>query len=443
MLKNINQLELLKGSIAAFFVKSSGLFFNFLLIVFIARQAGSEGLGLFTLAYTILQLAAIFAKVGLDAGLVKFVAQFQATDSPGLINSTYSKSLLLVTSSAALVGIVLYFSASFLATKVLNQADFIPYIERLAFFIIPFAIVFLTGETLRGLKKIKAAVLVTSTFIFLFSIIGVATLPLPLDPFSVFTYFCYATVFTAFIGLYLVHRAGIRFTLNLGLLQKMPTKQLLAFSLPMFLVISLNVFSKQINTLLLGILGTINDVGVFDVAMKVAVLTAIPLSAVNAIAAPKLSESFATKDFLGLRQTALQSSKFTLLASTPILLVCLLFPAFILQFFGDEFVIHGVLALRIIVLAQFINAAAGPVAYVLQMTNNHQIVGRIMLFSTFVCIGINCLLIPIYGVIGAAIAYSTSLIIWNVGCLFFIKKRLGFFAIYMPFRNDVRINVLS
>ncbi len=442
MLKGTNQLELLKGSIVAFFVKSSGLFFYFLLIVLIARQAGSEGLGLFTLAYTILQLVAIVAKVGLDAGLVKFVAQFQATDAPELINSTYSKSLLLVSMSAALMGAVLYGSANFIANTLLSQPTFVPYLEQLAFFIIPFAIVFITGETLRGLKKIKASVLVTSTFIFLFAIIAVATLPLPLDPFFVFTYFCYAIVLTAFIGLYLVHRAGIRFTLNSRLLRKMPSKQLLAFSLPMFLVISLNVFSKQINTLLLGVLGTIDDVGIFDVAMKIAMLTAIPLSAVNSIAAPKLSESYAVNDLSGLRKTALASSKFTLLASTPILLICLLFPAHILQIFGDDFVANGILPLRIIVIAQFINAAAGPVAYVLQMTENHKLVGRIMLFSTIVCISINCLLIPIFGILGAAIAYSVSLIIWNAGCLFFIKKKLGFFAIYMPF-NSMLLNYKS
>ena len=432
MIKNTNQLELLKGSLVAFFIKSSGLLFNFLLIVFIARQAGAEGLGIFTLAYTVLQLVTIIAKIGLDAGLVKFVAQFQATNTPELLNSTYSKSLLLVLLSASLVGGIIYGCADFVSTKLLHQPALVPYLKHLAYFVVPFSVVFITGETLRGLKKIRVSVIITSTLIFLFSFIAILRLPTPLDPFLAFTYFCYAIAVTALIGLYAVRQAGIRFTLNQSLLQRMPTKQLLAFSLPMFLVISLNVFSKQINILLLGLLGTISDVGIFDVAMKVAILTAIPLTAVNSIAAPKLSESYAQKDPIGLRQIALQSSKLTMLASSPILIICLIFPSFILQIFGNEFVTNGVVALRIIVIAQFINAAAGPVAYVLQMTEHQNIVGKIMLFSTTICIGLNFLLIPLLGVTGAAIAYAGSLVIWNIGCLFAIKQKLGFFAVYIP-----------
>tara|TARA_B100001123_G_scaffold425138_1_gene537620 strand:- start:793 stop:939 length:147 start_codon:yes stop_codon:yes gene_type:complete len=44
----------------------------------------------------------------------------------------------------------------------------------------------------------------------------------------------------------------------------------------------------------------------------------------------------------------------------------------------------------------------------------------------------NILLIPIYGINGAAMASFASIIFWNLVMVLYIKKKFNFFSIYIP-----------
>jgi O-antigen/teichoic acid export membrane protein len=48
---------------------------------------------------------------------------------------------------------------------------------------------------------------------------------------------------------------------------------------------------------------------------------------------------------------------------------------------------------------------------------------------------LNLLLIPRYGIVGAAISSAVTLTLNNVLCVVTIRKRLGFTSIFVPYRN--------
>ena len=121
-----------------------------------------------------------------------------------------------------------------------------------------------------------------------------------------------------------------------------------------------------------------------------------------------------------------------LIISTPIFIAILIFPSFVLDFFGEEFT-TGVAPLIILAIGQIINAICGPVMYLLNMTGKEKQARNIIIVASIINIALNLYLIPIYGLMGAAIATGVSTVVWNIMAVFQIKKEYGFISIPHPF----------
>jgi len=65
----------------------------------------------------------------------------------------------------------------------------------------------------------------------------------------------------------------------------------------------------------------------------------------------------------------------------------------------------------------------GPVGFILNMTDNQHIFMKILLISLFINILFNALLIPIYGINGAAIALMLSMLFWTLSSLIVLKRK--------------------
>ena len=105
-----------------------------------------------------------------------------------------------------------------------------------------------------------------------------------------------------------------------------------------------------------------------------------------------------------------------------------------MSLFGVEF-ISGSNVLIIISIAQFVNAISGSVGYIMQMTDNQVIFRNVILIASLINILLNYLLIPMYGINGAAVATLISMIFWNLTLIIYIKKKLGFLTVYFPRRK--------
>ena len=57
-----------------------------------------------------------------------------------------------------------------------------------------------------------------------------------------------------------------------------------------------------------------------------------------------------------------------------------------------------------------------------QMTGREKLFQNILLLALAINIGLNILLIPTYGILGAAIASTTSIVFWNLTSVVYIYK---------------------
>ena len=85
----------------------------------------------------------------------------------------------------------------------------------------------------------------------------------------------------------------------------------------------------------------------------------------------------------------------------------------------------GRVALYILVIGQVLNAAAGPVGYLLILTGHERVCASVYGWSAVLNVGLNLMLIPPLGSTGAALATASTMALWNVWLSVLVLRRLG------------------
>jgi len=160
------------------------------------------------------------------------------------------------------------------------------------------------------------------------------------------------------------------------------------------------------------------------VANREARLIVFILMSVNAALAPTVSILYTSKEMECLQRVVTKSARMTLILSLPVAVGLILFSKWALLIFGHEFT-RGNIALAILSLGQLINAAAGSVGMLLVMTGHERDTAVGIGISTVLNVTLNAFLIPWRGIEGAAIATSSSMILWNLLLGIKVYKRLG------------------
>ena len=79
----------------------------------------------------------------------------------------------------------------------------------------------------------------------------------------------------------------------------------------------------------------------------------------------------------------------------------------------------------ILLVGSIANAATGTVAYLLSLTGSHALAAKILVVVLLVCVVANLLLIPAYGLIGAAVAVSGAQVLRSLTLLYWAKRLTG------------------
>lgn len=422
--------ELLKGSGTALILKIIGLFFGYIFTLLIARMYGADTLGIFALSVTILTVFSVVGRLGFDTGLVRFMAEYASQDRPESIKEVYIKTLKIVIPICIMLTLLLFLSAPLLAKYVFNKEHLSMYFRISSFAILPLVVIVLHASSLRGLKKIKEYSLLQEVSIpFISIVLLVLSLFLASDERIPLTVYVLSLLIVFVISCAVwpkhaditscPHSNTIRF------------RSLLGVSLPMLLSASSFLVLEWTDTIMLGIFRTGVEIGIYSVAMKISMLTGITLFSINSIAAPKFAELYKKGDMAGLEKIIHQSTKLIFWSAAFIILVIFLFPSFILAIFGEEFK-AALYALLILTFGQFINAISGSVGYILQMTGKQKVFQHIVLTAAMMNIGLNALLIPHYGINGAALASMLSMAFWNLASFMYIRTHLNINTLYIP-----------
>lgn len=173
------------------------------------------------------------------------------------------------------------------------------------------------------------------------------------------------------------------------------------------------------------------DLGLFKTSQQIGMLIAFILLVINAIFPPRFARLYHNGNMAGLSRLSRLGALLGLVVATPLVLVCLFFPLWVLSWFGPGFEGSAPL-LRIIALAQLVNVSTGSVGFLLNMTGHERLMRNIALTCNALGLFAFFVLISLYGAIGAAIALAFVLVCQNLVALFYVWRRLAIWTLPCP-----------
>ena len=419
---------LARGASASFIIKVLGTGIAFGTQIFLARVMGAEQYGIYIYVLTWLYVLVLFAKMGWDTALLRYVAAYNAQGDWSAL-----RGILQCSNQLALFTSILVSSSTALVIWILREklGSELSYTFWIGCAVLP--MLTLSGLRQAALRSLKHIVLAQLPEILL--------QPMMLCIFVgvVFTGFSQSvnsqiTMCLNFCTL------GISFVFGTyWLYNKLPEPvkivspqykiyNWVSVALPLLLVSSVYIIMNRLDVLMIGIFSGTTDAGIYSVASKISTLITFSLTVVSTIAAPMISELYSQDKLRKLQELVTSISWINIMFSIPIFLGIFIFGKRILAIFGLTYT-DGYLALCILGLAQLFNALTGPIGHLMTMTAYQNKLVQILFLFLLINLILNYVLIPKQGIIGAALATAIANLGWNFVAAFFVYKRIGINAI--------------
>jgi O-antigen/teichoic acid export membrane protein len=197
-----------------------------------------------------------------------------------------------------------------------------------------------------------------------------------------------------------------------------------SFSAPRGLAALFQVFVFQLGILLVGGLRSSREAGIYAAASRFVGVGTVALQGLSLAIAPQISAFLARNERQRARRIYQSGTWWLIVVSWPVYVAMIVFAPVLMRVFGREFV-AGQTALVILSLSMLVLIGTGNNKIVLLMGGgsgwNLLVTGS----SVTINIVLNLLLIPRYGMNGAAIAYATSITYDNLFTALLVWRLIG------------------
>ncbi|MEN0064696.1 MAG: oligosaccharide flippase family protein [Myxococcota bacterium] len=203
-----------------------------------------------------------------------------------------------------------------------------------------------------------------------------------------------------------------------------PWRPWLRSSAPLLLMTSMNMLQNQASVLLLKGLADDASTGIYGVVAQLAVVTSSVLIVLNSVILPR----FAVLHAAGRRRELQSLVSFAAVVSTAasglFTAAMIALGPTVLSLYGEGFE-AGLPALLVLLVGQSVAAVAGSVTQLMVMTGHERELGGWSILSAGLSIALNGLLIPQFGLVGAALATGTVLVVINAILVVRVRQLLG------------------
>ncbi len=415
--RNSIAARLVLGTSSTAFLKLFNSGAVFVTAVLLGRFLGVEQFGIYAYALSWITLLAVFARLGINTVIVRNIAVYHKANDWSRILGIFRFGFLVVTVGGLLCAAVLVVAAWLLHSDapVMRTALWLACIPLLLE-----ALLVPLKSAQGGFQQITYAQLplfFVTPATFLLLVVGAYTLtPASLTGSDTILLRAAAIGMSLLVAVKLL-RLGLK---NAGRPQSLPRpvyhpREWLTSAAPMILVGSMFIVNSNADILMLGSIIGAEASGVYKAATRGAELVAFSLMVVNFPLGPLIARLHAADDRIRLQRALTHSAWVAFLPAIVLAALFILKGEWFLQLFGPEFASQeGSMSLAILSVGQLVNVAAGAVAILLVMTKHEAYAARAMTIGAVLNITLNAILIPIAGLIGAAIATGISTIVWNI-----------------------------
>ena len=415
--------EVIRGASISFFLRMLGAIAQFGLSLVLARMFGADGMGAFGLSLTICTISSTLARWGMDQATLKHMSIAISDENWESARNIFFKSFSFISAISFLISIALYYLSPAISERLFHNPNLIPLLEIMSLSIVPFSLLNLLAECLRAGKRIAEATLTQAgllpTLTLLFLLIAYRQ-----------NYGLQGVVYSYILASLGVFAFGFwRWYKAVPLIWHKPNQasrahpNLLATASPMAWIAIVSLITGFSDIILLGMFDTVEGVGFYLAALRLAMLIAMVIVAFESILAPKYASLYSNGRLDEMEFLAKRSMALMIAAISPLLLAYIFIPDYVLSLFGEQFIV-AVPVLQILMLGLLVNVLASPQVTMLMMSGHEKSVQKIVITSAIINLGSGILLIPSLGILGAAWAKTLGVFATTVMALYTVRKVL-------------------
>ena len=403
---------LIQKSIKVLFLRGSGVVLLFLFTMFLTNYYSAELVGKYDFVRSTIMILSGVSLIGTNQAIIYYSGFLKSKNSLESIKNIYVKMLMMTTALCLLFILGYAMLPEEFINELFNKQEAHSLILKSIAALFFYTTTMLNIDTLRALNKTISSELYRNIFRYT-----------PIFIFSIILYYTQNQewLIEAFLASFLL--LSLTTLIQVGLLFKklnLPKNndynfsyhQIFARSYPMALSAIAYFIMQSVDIIILTAYEGFESIAYYSVAVKLATVTALALMSVNIVVAPKIAEIYSTNDFEKLNKLINDSARIIFVISIPVLIILFVFSDFMLGLFGENYVLARE-ALLLLLGGQFFSSLCGPGAVYLNMTGKQKRLNTILILGLGINVILNLVLIPAYGIEGAAVATLISMIFWN------------------------------
>jgi O-antigen/teichoic acid export membrane protein len=386
-----------------------GLLFDITIKRVLTSYLSPAVFGTYTLALTVISITGAIATLGLNEGVPRYIAYFRGR------NEDYKIHELIISAAAmGLIAAVLAMLASPALFERLAGEGFdiqgkILSVVKIMIFALPFTILLNVAVAIyRGFDR-------TNVNMYFYNIIR----PLSLLVFASTAIFFGASfhgivlvdllsmIFTfGVMSVYFMKRPPIKLKLKLKFSE--PTKQLIRYSFPLLITATLLNLMTWTDTIMLGYFKSAEVVGVYSAVYPLVGFLSMIIGSMGFVYIPVISKLWGENSTELIGSIYQITTKWCFLLTFPIFALMFVYPESLLtRIYGTEYA-SGATVLRILALGFITNSYFGFNYHTIMASGDSDFLMKCSLTSAGMNVLLNFILVPQYGMVGAAIASSVS-----------------------------------
>ncbi len=390
-----------------------------LLSIVLARTLGAADYGVYAYAFAWLGFLLVFAQLGAPTLVLRELADARHHERWSLVRGILQASQKLVLGASILVG---------LAGAVVLWVwfdDLSPGRFWTTFWMlvcVPFvALTRVLAASLRGLGMptfgLVLELLFRPALVLLLALVVLFTAIEAFGPTTIMQLQLIAAVAVCAVGLVCLRRSAAP-----AQVEPVALRQWAPSLMPLTVVSGATLIISQADIIILGLFAPAADVGVYRVAMQVALLTAFASQLAASLLAPAVAQHKAAGDVVALRALVARATRYTVALTLPVVAALVLIGDWLVRVvFGVQFA-GAYEPLVWLMAGQLVNALAGPMGVVMNLCGHEQRNSQLLLVSCAINVVLNFVLIPMYGLLGAAVATSVALSFRSVTQWVYVRR---------------------
>jgi len=386
--------------------------------IMVART-GTEPYGLLSIGLALFGIIVTLSLLGLEMGVLRFVSYYKSKKDVPHIKSTILSALKISLPLSIILATLAFILSGWLANNVFHNPN-LEIIFKIIAISAPFDVLgIMLFQVNRAFQIVKYEVFIKNiaenvikiVFLIILIFLGYKLLGPTLA-------YVIGIISSGILALWITQKKIFSF-LDKKIKCKPIYKKIFSFSWPLLLTNFLVMIMLWTDTLMIGYFKNASDVGIYNAALPTANMLFVIPYAFSFLFIPILTDFYARKDWSSFKHTFHSTTRWVFIINILPLLVFLFLPDYTMHtLFGFNYT-ASIIPLMIVSVGYFINYLNINASHVLIVFKKTKLLSLDLLIAAILNITLNLFLIPKFGIIGAAIATSSSSIV--LGALLFVQ----------------------